>query len=213
MRERCKEIFDIIINNCGSVAREYMQYGLDQFIDEDDIKNIPVVNSIYATIKVPAALKDAFEMKKILHLCYFMKEIPKFERAKFVNKAVYEDKDFGEKLLLTISKIEDLDKIDMLVKIFRAYGHRDGIDYNTFRRLCLCLEKAYIEDLHYLQECIDSGKEYFSGEKMFNLVNVGLAAMTILGSDNLLEDEIFQILPLGQTFYECVFTDKYKLIV
>ncbi len=36
--------------------------------------------------------------------------------------------------------------------------------------------------------------------------------MSILGRD-LLNDDIFQILPLGQTFYECVFTDKYKIVI
>ena len=73
-------------------------------------------------------------------------------------------------------------------------------------------EKTYVEDLYYLKECVDKKKEYFSGEQMINLSNSGLTVMTIVGGD-LLNDDIFQILPLGQTFYECVFTDKYKTVI
>ena len=54
--------------------------------------------------------------------------------------------------MITLDKIDDLDKTQMLVKIFRGYGNKNGIDYHTFRRLCLALEKTYIEDLLYLKE-------------------------------------------------------------
>ena len=59
---------------------------------------------------------------------------------------------------------------------------------------------------------MESGNEFFSGEQMINLSNSGLAVMSIIGGD-LLNDNIFQILPLGKHFYECVFTDKYAGVV
>ena len=98
------------------------------------------------------------------------------------------------------------------IYILAPYGHKNGIDYHTFRRLCLALEKTYIEDLQYLKECVESPKDYFSGEKMINLSNSGLTAMTVVGGD-LLNGDVFQILPLGQAFYECVFTDQYEVTV
>lgn len=212
MENKCNEIAIEIAKNCGVVSMDYLEMGIDSFLDEGILKEIPIVKTIYAAIKFPVSLHSAYSMKKLIYFCYYMKDIADMERVKYVNKAIYKDKYFGEKLLLTIDKIDDLDKTRMLANIFRGYAHKDGIDYHTFRRLCLALEKTYVEDLYYLKECVDKKKEYFSGEQMINLSNSGLTVMTIVGGD-LLNDDIFQILPLGQTFYECVFTDKYKTVI
>lgn len=212
MMGKCNEIVVEMAKTCGDISMDYLEMGIDSFLDEGIVKEIPVVKTVYAAIKFPVALYNAYSMKKLIYFCYYMKKIPSMERVKYVNKAIEKDEHFGEKLLLTLDKIDDLDKTQMLVNIFRAYGHRDGIDYHTFRRLCFALEKTYVQDLHYLKECLESGKEYFAGEQMINLSNSGLAVATILGGD-LLNDEIFQVLPLGQTFYDCVFTKKYRMVV
>ena len=208
----CNEVVMEMAKSTVDVAADYLECGVDYFLDDDVLKNIPVVKTIYTLIKLPKTVINAYSMKKIIAFCYYMQDIPSLERTKYVNKAISEDEHFGEKLLLTLEKIDDAEKVDMLKKIFRAYGHKDGINYHTFRRLCIALEKTYVEDLKYLQECIESGENFFSGEQMIKLSNSGFAAMTILGGD-LLNDKIFQVLPLGETFYECVFTDKYELIV
>ena len=212
MKNKGNEIAKIIAEDCGDITASYLELGIDAFLDDGILKTIPIVKTIYALIKLPISFYNASSMRKLIFFCYYMKNIPSMERAQYVNKAINEDKHFGEKLLLTVEKIDDLDKMEMLKKIFQAYGNRDGIDYHTFRRLCLALEKTYIEDLNYLKQCIESKKEYFSGEQMINLSNSGLAAMTVVGGD-LLNDEIFQVLPLGKMFYECVFTEKYSFIV
>lgn len=213
MGNKCNEIVKDMAKCVEPIATQYLEKGIDSFFDDNEIlKEIPVVKTVYAVIKTQKSLSEAHYMKKLINFCYHMEDIPSMERIKYVNKAISDDENFGEKLLLTLEKIDDLDKTHMLVKLFRAYGNRDGIDYHTFRRLCLALEKTYVQDLYYLRDCAESKDEYFSGEQMINLSNSGLTAMTIIGGD-LLNDNIFQILPLGETFYECVFTDKYALVV
>ena len=209
---KCNEIVREIASNCADVTIEYLEMGIDALLNEDVLKEIPVIKTVYAITKIPISITNAYNMEKLISFCYHMKDIPSSKRAKYVNKAVEKDKNFGEKLLLTLEKIDDLEKTDMLKKIFQAYGHRVGIDYDVFRRLCIALEKTYTGDLIYLKECIESEKTCFSGEQMINLSNSGLAVMTIYGGD-LLNDNIFEILPLGQKFYDCVFTDKYSLVV
>lgn len=212
MKNKCNEFAIEMAKTCEAVSMDYLEIGIDSFLNEGILKEIPIVKTVYEAIKFPISLHNAYSMRKLIFFCYYMKNIPSMERIKYVNKAIYEDKHFGEKLLLTMDKIDDLDKIQMLENIFRGYSHRDGIDYHTFRRLCLVLENIYAQDLYYLKECIESNKEYFSGEQMINLSNSGLAVMSIFGGD-LLNDDIFQILPLGQIFYDCVFTDKYKIVI
>lgn len=211
MENNCNEIANVIVEDCGSITEDYLEMGIDLLMDEGVLKEIPIVKTVYALIKTPVSLWKAYNMKKLIYFCYYMKEIPKFERIKFVNKAVYKDKHFGEKLLLVIDKIDELDKIRMLLLIFRAYGHRYGISYDEFRQLCLCLENAYIGDLNCIKQYVESGKEYFGGESAIRLSNVGLTAMTIIGGD-ILNGDVFQMLPLGQTFYDCVFSNKYEVI-
>lgn len=212
MKNTCNEIAKEIANDCESVSIDYLEMGIDSLLDDGVLKDIPVVKTVYTAIKLPKTISNAFNMKKLIRFCFHMKDIPSMERAKYVNTAIHEDKHFGEKLMLTLDKIDDLEKIEMLVKLFRAYGHRDGIDYHTFRRLCIVLEKTYIQDLYYLKECLDNKGDYFAGEQMINLSNSSLAVMSVVGGD-LLNDNNFQILPLGQAFYECVFTDKYAFVV
>lgn len=211
MRNKCNEIVMNMAENCEDVAIDYLEAGIDLFMDEGFLNEIPIVKTVYALIKAPISLWNAYSIKKLIYFCYNMKDIPKFERIKFVNKAIYRDKHFGEKLFLVIDKIDEIDKIRMLSLIFRAYGHRDGISYDEFRQLCLCLENAYIGDINCIKQYVESGNKYFGGEPAIRLSNVGLTAMTILGGD-LLNDNIFQILPLGRTLYDCVFSDKYEVI-
>lgn len=209
---KCNEILKTAIEEGKDITMNYMEMGIDSFLDDGILKEIPVVKTVYTALKLPISISNAYSMKKLMHFCYYMKDIPSFERSLYINKVTNKDEHFGEKLLLTLDKIDDLDKTQMLVKIFRGYGHKNGIDYHTFRRLCLALEKTYVEDLQYLKECVESQKDYFSGEKMINLSNSGLTAMTVIGGD-LLNGDVFQILPLGQTFYKCVFTDEYSINV
>lgn len=206
------EVMRKAIGETKDLSMAYLEKGLDSFLDEGVLKEIPVVKTVYTALKLPISVANAYSMEKLMHFCCYMSEISDLERARYINKATNEDEHFGEKLLITLDKIDDLDKTQMLVKIFRGYGHKNGIDYHTFRRLCLALEKTYIEDLQYLKECVESPKDYFSGEKMINLSNSGLTAMTVVGGD-LLNGDVFQILPLGQAFYKCVFTDQYEVTV
>lgn len=212
--DKCNEVLNVIAEDCGDVAGDYLEVGLDSFLDESFLKEIPVVKTVYALIKTPISLWNAYSMQKLIYFCYHMKDIPKHERIRFVNKAIYHDKNFGKKLLLTIEKIDDVDKMQMLILLFRAYGHRDGIDYDTFRKLSLALENVYIKDLTFLKESIDLKKEYVGGESAIALSNIGFTLWTVMDSNcNIFESEVYSITPLGEKFYECVFTDKYKVIV
>lgn len=148
MRSKCNEIMREIAKNGEPIATQYLEMGIDSFLDNNEIlKEIPVVKTVVAVIKTQRSLSEANYMKKLINFCYNMEDIPSMERIKYVNKAISDDENFGEKLLLTLEKIDDLDKTQMLVKLFRAYGNKDGIDYHTFRRLCLALEKTYVQDL------------------------------------------------------------------
>lgn len=209
---KCNEVVEIIAKECQDVGMDYLEIGIDVLMDSDVLSKIPVVKSVYALINTPVTLRNAYSIKKLIYFCYCMKDIPSQERIKFVNKALYEDKNFGEKLLLCIEKIDDLEKVEMLKRLFQAYGHRDGIDYSTFRRLCLILEKAFLDDLLYIKNAKD--KDYIGGVSALALTGYGLAQMCVFNANGVLDtDEIYSLNSIAIEFYECVFTDKYKVTV
>lgn len=207
-----KKIMEVIRDNCKEIGTEYLELGLDALLDEETLKNIPVVNTVYTMIKLPLAIRNAYSIKKLIYFCYYMNKIPSTQRAQYVNKAISKDKDFGEKLLVALDRIDDLDKIEMLKKLFQAYGHRDGISYDDFRRLVIILEKVYVGDLKYLKEVYN--KEHFGGTSAIALVAAGLATETIINANLHCDtDENYSLNSIGKLFYCCVFTDKYDFIV
>ena len=203
-------IVSCIFEDCKDVGKEYLEMTIDNFSDEEIVKEIPVVGTVITLLKLPFSLGNAYYMQKILKFCYHMKSIPDIKRRRFVKKAINQDKHFGEKLLITLDKMDDLDKTEMLVKVFRAYGHDEGISYNDFRRLSIIIINTFVEDLNYIKLIYD--KKYFGGYSAIPLVSNGLAREAIY--DEISEndtDERYSLTSIGRLFYECVFTDKYKI--
>lgn len=207
---KCNEMLRIIEKDCGTVTRTIAETGLDKLLDDGILKELPIVNIAYALLKLPISISNAIFMEKLLQFCYHMKDIPDDKRNKYVEKAINRDERFGEKLLVTLDKMDDLDKAEMLVKIFQAYGHDDGISYDDFRRLSIIITNTFVEDLNYIKSVYD--KKYFGGYSAIPLVSNGLARESIY--DEISEDdtdERYSLTSIGKLFYECVFTDKYKV--
>lgn len=210
-------ILDAIFSNCEDVSMDYLELGIDALVDSKVIEELPIVKTLYALIKFPLTLWNATYMKKLIYFSYYMKDIPKLERIKFVNKAVYEDKDFPEALLITLEKMDHFDKVKLLRNLFRAYGHRDGIDYDTYRRFTYILNQTYISDLYYLRNNIS--EKYIGDVSAMALSSTGLANKTVYdGGGALVDDEdddeepSYEITNLGKLFYKCVFTDEYVIV-
>lgn len=208
-KDKCNEVIRALANFCGDNINAYLEIGVDCFFPEGILREIPIVDTIYTLLKLPGSLWNAYTVKKLVYFCYHMKSIPEGKRKKYIEKAIERDHEFGEKLLITIDKIDDKDKIEMLVRLFRAYGDNERIDYDTFRRLSLILERVYIEDLKYLKESIESGKEFIGGESALSLSNVGLTFLTNEDFNcDWFEDDVFSVTPLGEKLYDCIFTDE-----
>lgn len=206
-------IINALIDNCEDLGKEYLEIGIDALTNSQFIKDIPVVNTVYGLIKLPLSIWNAAYMKKLIYFSYYMKDIPKSERIKFVNKAVYEDKNFPESLMITLEKMDHFDKAQLLKNLFRAYGHRDGIDYDTYRRFCYILNQTYISDLYFLRDNIN--QPLVGGIHAMALSSTGLTYKCDYNGGNIDDttqepDHVFT--DLAKLFYECVFTDKYAVV-
>lgn len=181
------KIVSNLLEVCEDVTIDYLEIGVDALTNSKIIEDIPVVKTVYSLIKLPLTIFNAVYMKKLIYFCYYMKEIPKSKRVEFVNKAVYEDKNFCESLLIMLDRMDHFDKTQLLRNLFRAYGHRDGIDYSTFRRFSYILNQTYVDDLYFLRNHISD--EYIGGVNAMALSTSGLTYKSVFDGGGAFDDD------------------------
>lgn len=185
----------------ADVFADYVEIGIDSLLDDSIIKEIPVIKTVNSVFKIGKSINTAFFYKKLITFLVNMNDIGIEERERFIERYVKDDKDFSEKLLYVIDKLDENKKSEYLAKIFKCYG-KGSIDYSTFRRFCIILTNIYIEDIKFLQNNID--KE-FGGVSAIALMNVGLAINNCLANAEEMQTEnIYCISKLGERFCNCL---------
>ncbi|WP_195337130.1 hypothetical protein [Paraclostridium bifermentans] len=190
-----------ILCNTEDIAKEYSELALDYFFDEGVLKNIPVVGSISSIIKTGYGIRDALFYKKLATFLYNMNDIPKENREKFNDKALKDDKDFSEKLIYTLDRIDENKKVEYLAKLYKGYSN-DTLNYTEFRKCCIALTQLYIGDLDYLK----NNRIYDYIGDSFTTFGLYKSSMSKgIGSLKMNEKEYFEITDLGFKMRSCIF--------
>jgi len=191
------ELIKEVIKAEENVIVDFVELGIDSFLDEGVVKDIPIIGSIVGIYKIGKSIRDAFFIKKLINFIYNLKNISTKERQKFIDKCIYEDKNFQEKLICTLDKIDDIDKCKYLSKIFICYG-KGYITYLEFRRYMIAIERLNVENILYLKVNID--KKYFDFQHGVSLLNAGLVEIAMFPGNAGYEktDETIQL-------YKCLF--------
>lgn len=156
------------------ITTEYLESGLDSLLDTGVLKDIPIVGTIISIYKTGYAVKDWSFIRKITRFLFELKKIPQQEREEFLsdlNKDSKLSNRVGEKLILIIEKLDDIEKADMLGKLFSALI-MGKIDSDTFFRLSMYVDRVYINDLI----AINNNKKCNSIVKE-SLANIGIMSM------------------------------------
>jgi len=151
------------------------EVALDSFINEGIFKEIPFFGTLYKTYKAAVGIREAIFAKKIFKFLTEIKDIPQTEREQFVNK-LEEDEKFknrvGEKLLVLIDQLDDLDKPTLIGRLFTA-AIQGEIKYYEFLRLSQVIKDAFLPDLLML-------KESPSGWKLSDTISQHLNSLGIM---------------------------------
>lgn len=151
------------------------EIGVDEFLDEGIIKDIPVVGTIYKLAKAGISIKDRFFIRKVGRFLVALHEINTGDKQAFQDGIKNDPemaKKVGENLIIILDRLDDLDKPSILAKLFNAYIEKK-IDFSTFRRLASAVERAYIDDLKdIIEEKTELLKQNLIKEQ---LINSGLA--------------------------------------
>jgi len=134
---------------------------------------VPLIKIAGEVTRIAVSLPDRILYLKIDR---FLKAVPVKVQHEFVHRLQDDPalrRKVGEHLILTLDKTDDMEKADLLAKMFCAYAEKK-IPLETFKRLTSSINAAFIEDLRQIAEAMPSVFEPFLG----SLVGTGFAEIT-----------------------------------
>lgn len=140
---------------------EIVELGLDYFLEEGILRDIPVVGAINGVYNLSKNIRTAYFIKKIVRFLFQLNDTTIYERTEFINSI--ESKEgytkVGEALILIIERMDDFQKADILGKLLKA-SIQGKFDYNTFLYLSHLINNNHTRHLFTLSKTLENGK-YF----------------------------------------------------
>ena len=130
---------------------------LDQILNSELFKDIPIVGKIVGLFKTANNISNFLFLKKILAFLRGIEDISQEERAKLINEINNSKKHrikVGEQLLYIIDKSSDHEVVEYIAFLFAAYI-RGEIDYSSFLKGSSILNNISIDDFKAFEK-IDS---------------------------------------------------------
>ncbi|MDO1514587.1 hypothetical protein Q2T41_18185 [Maribacter confluentis] len=157
---------------------ELLESGLDLITESDVLKDIPVFGIGFKGYSLYKKITESFFTKKLLKFLIELNEIPLSDRENFINEleSKNETNKAGEKLLITLNRLNDDEKATIIGKLFKK-TIIGKLEYKDFNRLTYIIDNAYIEDLKLLENNYHLG--YISDDIKSNLHQIGLIKQSI----------------------------------
>lgn len=136
----------------NDLTPEILEISLDAVLNNETLKSIPIVGLAFKGFSLYQNISEAFFIKKLLTFLFKLNEIPYKTRIEFVNKleSESETKKAGEKLLITLNRLDDIDKSAMIGNLFR-HTILGSISYEDFGQLSHMIDNSYVNDLRKLK--------------------------------------------------------------
>lgn len=183
-----KSIEKIIENGLESSSMDltidYAELALDSFLDNEIIKEIPIVKSIVGIIKGGIKIREIHFAKKLLT---FLKEfhsakLDDFIRTEFQQKFKSDTKyrnSVVEQIMILNERVLEIEKSKILANLFASHLN-NKFDWNDFLSLSYCTERLNLIAIHYLDEISKEEKPFYKGYSQFDdnvafLISAGIA--------------------------------------
>jgi hypothetical protein len=129
------------------------------------------------------------------------------ERERFIAKVEQRGnrRQLGDTLLLLLDRLDDLEKPEVLARLFAAYV-RGRYDFPTFRRLSTALERISLVSLPTLRAFYSADRQGIQtgGDEMEQFAFAGLVSINFFQGDTMLPGGGFIPNDLGKLFAEVV---------
>ena len=184
MDKLTNEFKDSLICNTEDVFKDCLELGIDNFIEDGILKDIPIVNSIVSGLKIAKNIYDRNLLKQTLT---FIKELNNGTinkekliayRSTIENNTRKCEEELG-RVLLYLNMFIDEEKSIMLAKLFKAYIGQI-ITWNEFCEYFEIINRIFLEDLLILKYIKEGAK--YKGKDGDNFRVERLYSLGILGN-------------------------------
>ena len=156
-----------LFNDSIDIIGDYIEIGIDSFIEEGILEEIPFVKSIVGVLKIGKNVHDRNLLRQTLT---FIKEFNSGNISKdklVAYKSTIENNpkkceaELG-RILLLLNNFIDIKKSIMLSRIFKAYIN-EKINWNTFGDYAEVINRIFMEDVELLLKIYNDEKIELNG--------------------------------------------------
>lgn len=148
----------------GDVLKDLAEAGVDSFLEDGFLKEIPVVSTVLSLGKLGRNIKDYLFIKKLIAFLSCMSEMPPEERQELIAR-LESDKEYGrtvgENIIEILARLDDERKPRLVAKAFVAYakGKVNGIE---LQRINYAIDRLLVLDIQHINEFVEmeQGKRY-----------------------------------------------------
>lgn len=162
-----KVVQETLLSPSIDLAVDYAELALDSFLDNEAIKEIPIVKSIVGLVQGGLKVREIFFAKKILT---FLREFHngKLETYKLdeFQSRFKDDKKYREfvveQIMILNERFLEIEKSKILANLFAA--HINGkFDWEGFCDLSVCLDNLHLKGIKLLHELENKEQPFYEG--------------------------------------------------
>lgn len=146
----------IASEHLGSLVKDAGEVAIDAMLDNDVLKDIPVVSSLVNIVNAAKHIREHYLARKLFILVTDAGRIPKAERVAFGHRVAKDQKakeELFELVVHVLDEIRSAERVKMVSALFAALI-RGALSEASFRRLCdmvRYLERSHIDLMKGLQ--------------------------------------------------------------
>lgn len=217
MNEIVPEFNDSLVIDSSDIISDYLELGIDSILDNDSLKEIPIIKTFIGVGKITKSIRKRNLMKNLvifineLNSGNIDKEKLKKHKEELNQNPKKAEKELGRILIILEQTIDNL-KSSILGKLYKAYINQE-IDWDLFVEFSEITNRLYINDLSILSlifknQLSDTSNrsDLYRIERLNSLGVVGLAPKAIfIGTNASRQDSYITLNQIGKIYSNIIF--------
>lgn len=217
MNEIVPKFNDSLVIDSSDIVTDYLELGIDSILENDSLKEIPIIKTLISIGKVT---KDIRERNMMKNLVIFLNELnsgnidkEKLNKHKEELKQNHKkaEKELGRVLIILEQTIDNI-KSSILGKLYKAYINVE-IDWELFIEFSEITNRLYVSDLRVLSLIFNNQlndtsnrNDLYKIDRLNSLGIIGLAPKTIfIGKTSSRQDSYVNMNNIGKVYANIIF--------
>ena len=213
MKKLTKELTKSLVSDFGELTADFFEVGIDALMENDIVKEIPILGSVYKLSKIGLAIKEKHMLKKLYKFLYELntgeidKEKLKKYQCKLNNNVKYAEEEL-ERIIVILDSYTNVEKSEILAKLYKAYIN-ERISWEEFNEFSEINNRMFLEDIPVLwavwtgnYSSTKNSRNVFRTERLNSL---GLIAFSMQAMNKSRMDYYLELSSLGSSYSGILF--------